>query len=940
MKRLLLILTLCTSAFTFPQTRADSLLRELPQMSKDSSRVQALIDLSWIYYRNDLNTGLDYATRAVQLASELQLTEKQAAAYRIRSFCLSGLGRHMEADSAMIRALHTYEQEGNLRMIANTYAELGWLKRLLGQPEAAVQYFLQSVDLANDLGDKNTEAQAYNYMAGLYKDQDQYDKAAENYSKALALVREIKLRPGISACLTNLASIYVDSGQFDQALELNEEALAMKREDGDRLGAGRVLNNMGIAYNKQQRFMEAEAAFDEAMKLAEEVGDRILITTVTNGYAEAAFGRRQYEKAIALSESLLPQLDHKADLKLVRNTHRRLFLSYGALGRYSDAYGSALLWEAAADSLYNENILATTNELEAKYQNQQKSREIALLASEKDLQELQLTKRENERNGIIAISLLAVLLAGVVFNQYRIKQRSNRELIEVDRLKSNFFANVSHEFRTPLTLIKGPIEHLEQNPGESLGREDLKMMRRNINRVLGLVSQLLDLSRIDRGKMQLVPTEGDVFKCLRAAAFSFNSHAAQRGMEYKVDIPQEQLWAAFDRDKLEKVVYNLLSNAFKFSDDGETVSFRAIYRGDELTLEVGDSGKGIAQEHLPFIFDRFYQADSSPTRSQEGSGIGLSLSRNLVELMDGTITVSSELHKGTYFTVQLPLQRIRTRQKSEAAKIAAREKPASRPPAFKFPVNDARKLPEILLVEDNDDMRHFIRQRLQESYRVAEARNGEEGLKAARRDIPDLIISDLMMPRMDGVELCKQLRSHVETSHIPLIMLTARAGAENRIEGLETGADDYLTKPFDARELLVRVRNLIDQRALLKERFAQGRSPLRPDRMPSATLDEQFLQQLSGLFQENYTDADFGQTDMQQALAMSKTQLHRKIKALTGETPGELLRNFRLRAAADLLTQEADTVTQIAYRVGFNNLSYFAKCFKEVYGTSPSAYAG
>src|SRR5690606_12895690 len=230
-------------------------------------------------------------------------------------------------------------------------------------------------------------------------------------------------------------------------------------------------------------------------------------------------------------------------------------------------------------------------EIEAKYQNEQKAKQIALLASEKNLQRLQLRKRVNERNVIIVLAILAVVIAGLLYNQYRIKQRSNTELRELDELKSNFFANISHEFRTPLTLIKGPIEELEQNPTEPLSRENARMIRRNANRVLGLVDQLLDISKIDRGKLKLQPTEGDVYKCLRAAAFSFNSHAAQRHMDYRVNIPDEMLWAAFDRDKLEKITYNLLSNAFKFSRDGDMVSFTADYVQGELDLQVMDSGK-------------------------------------------------------------------------------------------------------------------------------------------------------------------------------------------------------------------------------------------------------------------------------------------------------------------------------------------------------------
>ena len=259
-------------------------------------------------------------------------------------------------------------------------------------------------------------------------------------------------------------------------------------------------------------------------------------------------------------------------------------------------------------------------------------------------------------------------------------------------------------------------------------------------------------------------------------------------------------------------------------------------------------------------------------------------------------------------------------------------------PPFELPKKDVRDLPEVLLIEDNADMRHYIKSQLLNEYRVIDAKNGESGLRKAQSNVPDLIITDLMMPKMDGIALCKKLKTSIETSHIPVIMLTARAGVENKIEGLETGADDYLTKPFDTNELTVRVRNLIDQRKRLREHYRESAHTVFPEKITTTSLDRKFLEQVLELLEKEYTNADFGVPQMQQALAMSKTQLHRKLKALTNESPGELLRNFRLKRAAQLLSQKADTVTQIAYRVGFNNLSYFAKCFKALYGVSPSSY--
>ena len=392
------------------------------------------------------------------------------------------------------------------------------------------------------------------------------------------------------------------------------------------------------------------------------------------------------------------------------------------------------------------------------------------------------------------------------------------QLRVVDKMKTRLFANISHEFRTPLTLIKGPIEQLEQDPEKKLSVSSVKMIRRNANRLLNLVNQLLDLSKLESGNLELEASEGSVYKCLRAAASSFSSHAAQRNIDYQISIPSNKiLWASFDRDKLEKIVYNLLSNAFKFTDDDAVVSILVKFSKEQLTIEVVDSGCGIPSDRVPFIFDRFFQVDDSFTKEKEGTGIGLSLTKELVELMKGTIDVKSEYKKGSVFKVTIPLEEIKTSKKEDKKEFKREVNIKEEVILAKLQNKD---LHTILIVEDNDDMRDFIKQQLEKQYQIVEAYNGQDGFEKALKIMPDLIITDLMMPKIDGISLCKQLKNEINTSHIPIIMLTAKAGIENKIEGLETGADDYLTKPFNLKELHVRVRNLIKQRQKLREYFS------------------------------------------------------------------------------------------------------------------------
>ena len=506
------------------------------------------------------------------------------------------------------------------------------------------------------------------------------------------------------------------------------------------------------------------------------------------------------------------------------------------------------------------------------------------------------------------------------------------DLKEVDQLKSRLLANISHEFRTPLTLIKGPLDQLSRFPERVLSAQNAQMMRRNTNRLLRLVNQLLDLSKIDAGALPVNMTEGNLHQCLRAAASTFNSHAAQRNIDYQVQIPNTQLWASFDRNKMEEVMYNLLSNAFKFTPDGGTIAVICQHRDGQVNIEVSDTGVGIPEEDQDNVFNRFYQIDNTSTQSVEGSGIGLSLVKEFVDLMQGEITLESTVHQGTSFYISIPVEAIRANQITRDASVEAIAAKETRTPAIAEA--DAHT---VLLIEDNEDMRNYLADILASTYVIYEAKHGKDGLQKAQEQVPDLIISDVMMPEMDGMEFCDHLKRDIKTSHIPVILLTAKSGMENKISGLQTGADAYLTKPFDARELEVTIHSLIEQRARLQQFYAQHTDPFLPKNIDEPTVDERFIANLLDLLEREHGHFKFGVPQMQKALAMSKTQLHRKMKALTGQAPGEFLRNFRLKRASQLLSK-GQTVTQVAFSVGFNNLSYFAKCFKELFEESPSSY--
>ena len=978
MARLLFIWMLFISFSVHAQSKVDSLKRTLSLTQVDSIKIKTLHKLFEEYQKDSLSLAEKIILNAIALSERANERKFQAIGYNLYGSFLRAQSREDSAIVVLNKSLQITEDKNFPVQRSDALVNIGYNYWQKGDFEKAAEYQYMNLKLARDIGDSMRVGNSYIGLGGILSQQGEYtmamkyytlaserflesedlrayrvaisnigyiQRSLENYDSAISYFKKSDSISGIiddisgkASANYNLSVVYKNTGQLDSALLYNLRGRELYEKLGSRKRISYCYFTLGEIHRKKEDFDQALEAYQESLKLSRAIDDSVQI-----GYSNMAVAD-MYD-ALENSEQSIIHLDNAKTVAqrmqldiLAMDVHERLAERQAKSGDFKGAYGNLLRFAELKDSLYTKEKRELGSEIEAKYQNDQKSKEIALLASEKEVQALQINKRVNERNAIIAFAILAFLLAGLLYNQYRIKQKSNKELRELDQLKSNFFANISHEFRTPLTLIKGPIEQLEQNPDEKLDREDVKMIRRNTNKVLTLVNQLLDLSRIDQGKLQLKPTEGDVYKCLRTAAFSFNSHAAQRNMDYRVEIPNEVLWTTFDRDKLEKVVYNLLSNAFKFSEDGELVALAVSYMNGELEIQVSDSGRGISKEKLPFIFDRFFQVDSSATKDREGSGIGLSLSKDLVELMDGTITVSSEEGKGTYFTFQIPLEKIETREATGQKVGMKADVSISKSTAFELPKTDVRDLPQILLVEDNEDMRQFIKSQLLPYYRILEAKNGEQGLKMATTKMPDLLITDLMMPKMDGVELCKKMKTSIETSHIPIIMLTARAGVENKIEGLETGADEYLTKPFNEKELSVRVRNLLEQRRRLREYFGKDQLSVDPAKITINSLDQKFLEQVLDLLEKKHSDPNFGVRQMQEALAISKTHLHSKLKALTNESPGELIRNFRLKQAAQLLSQKADTVSQIAYQVGFNNLSYFAKCFKELYGVSPSSY--
>jgi len=544
-------------------------------------------------------------------------------------------------------------------------------------------------------------------------------------------------------------------------------------------------------------------------------------------------------------------------------------------------------------------------------------------------------------------ALFGALLYGI--RQFDLKRQLAKaealRLLELDLAKTRLYTNITHEFRTPLTVILGMEEQLRKDP-ESWMEEGLRLIRRNGKQLLHLVNQMLDLSKVESGHLPFRLVQGDVVGYLHYLTESFHSYADSKDirLHFRPDSPEFQM--DYDPEKMQNVVSNLLSNAIKFTPAGGDVYVEVRItneaRGQVFEIQVTDTGPGIASEHLPHIFDRFYQADERPTRANEGTGIGLALVKELVKLMGGQITAESPKHsggKGGKFIVSLPVSRTAAKNTAENHldhdKVVDGTVFLEANTISQMPVATPSDRHTVLLVEDNADVISYLTSVLQAHYRIITASNGQEGIEKAFELVPDIIVSDVMMPDKDGFDLCRELKTDERSSHIPIILLTAKADQSSKIEGLKYGADAYLAKPFHSEELLVRLEKLIELRKRLQGRFKEQGSLRQMLGNKAQSVDEIFLQKVLRIVETQMNDEAFGMPQLCKSLNMSRSNLFRKIKALTGQSVTEFIRNMRLEKARELLYTTDMNVAELSYAVGFGSPNYFSRVFHEAFGMSP-----
>ncbi|WP_456442166.1 response regulator [Psychroserpens sp.] len=738
--------------------------------------------------------------------------------------------------------------------------------------------------------------------------------------------------------------IYDQRNEPQKAIEyyqkaLNNTVFTDTLFEDNHLRKSIIYNGLGNLYNKRNQQDSALHYYKKELVFINKTKDT-LEKAITN-YKIAEFYNNNKDPRTALNHLKISQ-DLMQSAYFIREEHKYniqdiLASVHFNLGNFEKAF---LASERARNQLIaiqsgfnKENV----SELETKYQTEKKEQEIKLLTYQKELANKQKrTERIFLLGGIIITGLLALFL----FLLYENRKKTTTKLRELDAKKSRFFANISHEFRTPLTLISNPIDEAIGDTSLShQKRKQFKIAKRNSDRLLELVNQLLDLSKIDAGELKLQIQDGKLLQFIAVLADSFSFSAKQKDIQYIVNGRTSDLDYFFDKDAIEKIITNLIANAIKYTPKNEEIIVNFKVDSDRLILEIKNSGSTLAQEEVTNLFERFYQTSEDNT----GSGIGLALVKELITLHKGSIDVKNSQNGWLCFSVMLPVDEntfesgnfieTKTNEEYAVSNILSHSDDIEGDEDLLLQNN----LPILLIVEDNADIRNLLKQEFIDHYTIVSASNGEEGIDVALETIPDIIISDIMMPVKDGIALTQQLKTDERTSHIPIILLTAKAGDNNELLGVEVGADDYITKPFNSKILKTKVKKLIESRRLLQERYSQE-LVLLPTDVTITNIDEQFLKRLQDVLDADLVEPSFSASSFSVAIGMSRMQLHRKLKALTGLTTSEFIRSQRLKLAAKLLKESDTNISQIGYSVGFNDHTYFSKCFKEFYNCTPSEY--
>ena len=903
----------------------------------------------------------NFIEKASTINDSLNSKEGMWHTYSCRSMLFEYQGEYSRALDHAIKALELGEESFpklSVQLIESNH-HLGINLWHLYKYDEALSYYLKALDIARKLDHAYWQAAISAAIGLLYYEQDLTDLALEHYFKALRTYQELGSKERLGTLNNNIGVAYTDRKDYIKALEHYQVSLEIRKSLGNSHDIIQSYGNIAEVYYQKRDYANAKQYYGLALEKAKDTGTDNFLGPIYRSLGIVNTATKDYEVADNyLSQAIFMEKKFRDD-GVSHKTWEALAKLYEATGKYELAHKNYKIFISIRDSLARKKEIDRLNELRTRYEIDLKESQLA--AQRMDLKILGQKRKIDAlwRGILIASVILLGLFSFFLYRYQNVKNRRKEELIkqqrslnkqlqEISQMKSQFFANISHEFRTPLTLILGPIDKLIEETQNAKNLQSLHLVKKNAVQLKRLINQLLDLSKAEDGSLNLIASQRNIVDLAKGVLFSFQSLADQKKVHLVFSCTEDEILVFYEPEKLEQVFSNLISNALKFTAAQGKVqlSLQRILKNDipEVQITIEDSGMGISRDQLPHIFDRFFQANNLENPLVEGTGIGLAVAKELVVLHKGRISVTSEKGRGTTFNIFLPLGkahlssdqiRVTSVQADQSESTVDSAGPVIFPSAGEISESSASEaLPEILVVEDHPDLREYISATFSKKYRVQVASNGLEGLKMATKQIPDLIVSDVMMPKLDGFQLCRKLKNDMRTSHIPIILLTAKNEEQDRLQGFQSEADDYLVKPFNTKELQARVSNLILLRKKLRQKFSTA-VLLKPEEICTNSIDEDFLVRLKETMELEIGNERFGVKQLSKEIGMSRVHLHRKLQALLNITPTEFIQNFRLERAMDLLRQNAGTISEIAYDVGFSSPTYFSKCFKNRYHHSP-----
>ncbi len=808
----------------------------------------------------------------------------------------------------------------------------------LGRMEKALECGYKAIDISIKIGNKKDEANALINLGGIYYNMGQPDKTVENFEKALKIYEELGDLEKVMHVNSTLASFSHMSGNLQEAIGLQQKVLTYYEEKNDKLNVSQSLHSLGRYYTGNDNDKALEYYY-KSLEIKEEIEAKDGISYTLMAIASIERDRGNLKVSKQMGER---SFDVATEIGFVDNIiQSSQFLKdlYLELEDYQKAYNMLETYTILKDSIANQELKDLSFEKETQYKYEKKK---ALDDAENE-KKLALEIQKKRQNQIIVffvigIAILLILMLVVIVKRLRLIKHQKQlieeqaqKLKELDQTKTKFFNNVAHELKTPLTLISGHMESMLNDRFGGLNdnqRKSIQVAKKNNDRLVEMVSEILALGKLESSKMELNTEQVSLASFVDRIFFTFESYAQQFDIELiqQIDI-EKNILVNIDSGKIEKVLNNLISNAIKYTPRGGQVILHIYLENGQITCAVKDSGIGISKSEISKVFDRYYQSSSKKMIEQGGTGIGLTIVKEYMELHNGIVSVSSEEGKGSTFTIVFPPEVIVDKiasqpiDKQEEENLSLPEQPILKESSF-----------NILVVEDNREMQHYLKDILSDFAKVFVANDGIDALEILSKNKIDLMTIDLMMPNMGGFELLSKLKANSEYKDISTIMLTARSAEEDKLNALSIGIDDYITKPFSQKELIARVANLLQNR---KERLVEISNSDKPD----IDKDQAFLVKLKTIVSDNLSSSDFGVAELANQMALGDKQLTRTVKRITGLTPLKFIREVKLLAAQDLLkSKKYHTVAEVCYAVGFEKPSYFTQLYTERFGKLPSEY--